>query len=62
MAKIYEETVTIRMSRLVKETENAAQSMVTDDVLTALEQVTQELIGPSVIVEVEQNHGADYDR
>jgi hypothetical protein len=52
MAKIVEEVVVIKLSKLVKDGANAG--IVTADLQTALEQVAQELVGDSVIVEVEK--------
>jgi len=52
MAKIVEEIVIIKLSKLVKDDVN--QSIVNDDLQAALEQVSQELVGDSVIVEVEK--------
>lgn len=52
MAKIYEEYITIKLSKLVKN-DHDPKSAVTDDLLSALEQVTQELVGDSIIVEIE---------
>lgn len=52
MAKIIEEIIVIKLSKLVKDDVN--QSIVTDDLQAALEQVAQELVGDSVIVEVEK--------
>jgi hypothetical protein len=52
MAKIVEEVVVIKLSKLVKE--GADASIVTDDLQAALEQVAQELVGDGIIVEVER--------
>lgn len=51
MARIYEETVVVKLSRLVKDTE-VTPMIATEDVVTALEQVAQELVGEHVIAEV----------
>jgi hypothetical protein len=53
MAKIYEEIIVIKLSRLVKDTDNTTL-LATDEIVASLEQVTQELIGDTVIVEVER--------
>lgn len=53
MAKIHEEIVVIKLSKLVKDTENVA-SLVDGETIASLEQVTQELVGSGVIVEVER--------
>ena len=53
MAKIHEEVLVIKFSKLVKE-DQAAGSLVSQDTVQALEQVAQELIGEGTIVEVEK--------
>lgn len=54
MAKIVEETVVIKLSRLVKTGEKESkEKMASADMISALEQVAQELVGDNVIVEVE---------
>jgi hypothetical protein len=52
MAKIIEENIVIKVSKLVKT--GSDESLVTNDTVSALEQVAQELLGDSVIVEVEK--------
>ena len=52
VAKIHEEVVVVKVSKLVKNNDDQ-ESLVNDDMLAALEQVAQELLGDSVIVEVE---------
>lgn len=53
MAKVQEEVIVIKLSKLVKNSDGGGQ-MATDDVITALEQVAQELVGDAIIVEVEK--------
>ena len=53
MAKIQEEVVVIKFSKLIKDGDSA-QLVATSDITTALEQVAQELAGAGVIVEVEK--------
>lgn len=53
VAKIHEEVVVVKVSKLVKN-DSDGDSLINDDVVAALEQVAQELLGDSVIVEVEQ--------
>lgn len=53
MAKIHEEVIVVKVSKLVKNDDDVA-ALINEDVVTALEQVAQELLGDSVIVEVEQ--------
>lgn len=52
MAKIQEEIVIVKLSKLVKETEEST-SAINEDLLSAMEQVAQELSGAGVVVEVE---------
>jgi purine nucleoside phosphorylase len=52
MAQILEEVVVIKLSKLVKSGESG-ESVVTPDIIAALEQVAAELVGSSVVVEVE---------
>jgi hypothetical protein len=53
MAKIYEEVVVIKLSKLVKGDIDVTHSLASSEVISALEQVVQELVGDSVVVEVE---------
>lgn len=53
MAQIHEEVVIIKLSRLVKSTSDVAQN-INSDSLSAIEQIVQELVGDSVVVEVEK--------
>lgn len=52
MAKIVEEVVVIKLSKLVKENAESSGLVATNEVCDALEQVAQELAGDSVVVEV----------
>lgn len=52
MAQIYEEVIVIKLSKLVK-SGAGADSLASEEIVLALEQVVQELVGSSVIVEVE---------
>ena len=54
MAKIHEEVVIIKLSRLTKETDVDVAQNINSDNLAAIEQIVQELVGDSVIVEVEK--------
>lgn len=51
MARIYEETVVVKLSKLIKDTE-VTPMIATKEVVTALEQVAQELVGEHVIAEI----------
>lgn len=51
MAKIVEDIVIVRFSKLVKN-DDKNQEILTEDLQQALEQVSQELVGDGVVVEV----------
>jgi hypothetical protein len=53
MAKIVEDVIVIKFSKIVKDSEEAS-SIAGSDIQAALEQVAQELVGDSVVVEVVQ--------
>lgn len=54
MAKIQEQAVVIRLSKLVKTGQASSETLIADDTLAALESVVAELVGDdSVVVEVE---------
>jgi len=52
MAQILEENIVIKVSKLVKT--NTNESLVSEEVVQALESVAEELLGAGVIVEVEK--------
>ena len=55
MARIHEEVVIIKLSKLVKDdSEVDSGSLASDVTIISLEQVTQELVGEGVIVEIER--------
>jgi hypothetical protein len=53
MAKIIEDVLVIKFSKIVKDSEEGS-SIAGSDIQSALEQVAQELVGDSVVVEVVQ--------
>lgn len=53
MAKIHEEIVVIKLSKLIKDSEQGP-AVAGDDIITALQSVAEELVGPGVVVEVEK--------
>lgn len=53
MAKMIEDVLVIKLSKLVKDSDSS-ESIVNEDIQTALEQVAQELAGSGVLVEVER--------
>ncbi len=52
MAKVIVETIVVKLSKLVKD--NANTSIAPEDFEATLEQVTQQLVGDAVIVEIER--------
>jgi hypothetical protein len=52
MAKIIEDVIVIKFSKIVKDSESEATGIAGPDLQQALEQVAQELVGDSVVVEV----------
>jgi hypothetical protein len=53
MAKIHEEIVVIKLSKLVKDSD-AGTEIATADIVSALQSVTEELAGAGVIVEADK--------
>ena len=53
MAKIHEEIVVIKLSKLIRESD-AGTEIATDDIVTALQAVAEELAGAGVVVEAER--------
>lgn len=53
MAKIVEQVIAIKFSKLVKTQDDQNPELVNEDILGALEQVVQELVDDSVVVELE---------
>ncbi len=52
MAKIVEDILVIKFSRIVKDNDSDPNPAITAENVMALEQVAQELVGNSVVVEV----------
>ena len=53
MAKIHEEVVVIKLSKLIKDSDPGTD-IATDDVVAALQSVAEELAGAGVVVEAER--------
>jgi hypothetical protein len=53
MAKIHEEIVVIKLSKLVKDTDSTT-TLAVDDVVAALQSVAEELLGAGVVVEADR--------
>ena len=54
MAKIQQEVLTIKISKLLKDNE-LEQELVTDDLQTQLEVILKELVGQDTLIEVYYN-------
>ncbi len=52
MAKIVEDVLVVKFSKIVKDSDTDNGGLVGQDVQAALEQVAQELVGDTVVVEV----------
>jgi len=53
MAKIHEEIIVIKLSKLVRN-DQGASTLASEDTVQALEAVVQELVGSDIIVEIER--------
>ena len=53
MAKIHEEVVVIKLSKLVKDTDVGGE-IATEDLVAALQSVAEELAGAGVVVEADR--------
>jgi hypothetical protein len=53
MAKIVEEVIIIKVSKLVKDGADGS-NIISEETMTSLEAVAQELVGDSAVVEVEK--------
>ena len=54
MARIHEEVIVIKLSKLVKEGADVKSgALASEETVAALEQVTQELVGDGVVVEAQ---------
>ena len=51
MAKIVEDQIIVDISRIAKDGDNL-DSVITDEIITTLEQVVQQLVGEGAVVEV----------
>jgi hypothetical protein len=53
MARIVEDVLVIKFSKIVKDSDSDESGIATSEIQAALEQVAQELVGDAVVVEVE---------
>lgn len=54
MAKIIEDVIVLKFSRIIKDQDTDPEPVITNDSISALVQVAQELVGDTVVVEVER--------
>ena len=54
MAKIHEEVIVIKLSKLVRDSDGTEQYIANNDLCDAIQTVAQELTGSGVVVEVER--------
>jgi hypothetical protein len=54
MAKLHEEVVVLKLSKLVKERDAGEVYLADNEFCSAIEQVAQELAGEGVVVEIER--------
>jgi hypothetical protein len=54
MAKIVEDVLIIKFSKIIKDNESDPAPALSNDIISSLEQVAQELAGQSVVVEIER--------
>jgi hypothetical protein len=54
MAKIHEEIVVIKLTKLVKERDTGEQFIATNELCEALQTVAQELVDAGIMVEIER--------
>lgn len=54
MAKIQEQIVIVRLSKLVKNSADSKDELTNNDFFVNLETIVQELVGDTVIVEIEK--------
>lgn len=52
MAKILEEIVVIKVSKLAKDSDTSTDGILSKDASSSLEQIVQELVGTDAIVEI----------
>lgn len=53
MAKIHEEVVVIKLSKLIRD-DAAVDTIATDDIVAALQSVAEELAGAGIVVEADR--------
>lgn len=54
MAKIVEEVIVVKFSKIVKDSDDDSAEILNSEIEQAIEQVAQELAGEAIVVEVEK--------
>jgi hypothetical protein len=54
MAKLHEEVIILKVTKLIKDTDEMSEPLVGDSLLSALEDVAAELIGQGAVIETER--------
>lgn len=56
MAKVQTEVVVVKLSKLIKDTEDDVSQLVNNDFDANLEAIVQELVGDQILVEIEKGN------
>lgn len=54
MAKLIEDVLVLKFSKIVRDNTADPEGAISNEMIAALEQVAQELVGQSVVVEIER--------
>lgn len=53
MAKVHTEVIIVKMSKLVKDSDNSTV-LASDEVKTSIEAIVQELVGDQIVIEIDE--------
>lgn len=53
MAKVHTEVIVVKMSKLVKDSDNSTV-LASDEVKTGIEAIVQELVGDQIVIEIDE--------
>ncbi len=53
MAKVHTEVIVVKMSKLVKDSDNRTV-LASDEVKTSIEAIVQELVGDQIVIEIDE--------
>jgi hypothetical protein len=56
MAKVQTEIIVVKLSKLVKDTDDDVSQLVNNDIESSLEAIVQELVGDQILVEIERGN------